>query len=310
MLVLVLIISLIINGTFYFQSNSKISDIRAQVTNLQTSISDISTIQNDVNASKSSISNLQGDMTAVKSNISTLQSDETKVKGDISALQSDDAKVKGDISTLQSTVSQLSSAVQASNASFTDTIKKIEPTVVRVDTNLGSGSGIIVRANGYILTNQHVIDQATSIQVTLMSGDIISATVEASNINLDVAVLKLNSNRTDFPVAAIGSSSDVVVGEDVLTAGFPLGTDLPGPVTFTRGIISAKRYDPDIGLNYIQIDAAINPGNSGGGLFNLNGKLVGIPSYGIEPAMIDAEDLNLAIPMEIALPLIQIAAGK
>jgi serine protease Do len=295
-LAIVLIISLVFNGIFYFQTTSKISDIQNQLVGLQDSVSGISTIQNDVSILNSSVSNLQNDMSAVKSGLSTLQSD--------------DVKVKEDILTLQSDISQLSSVIQSATLSFENTIKIIEPTVVRVDTDLGSGSGIIVRANGYILTNQHVIDKATSIQVTLMNGDIISAEVVVSDVDKDVAVLKLNSSRTDFPVAVIGSSSDVVVGEDVLTAGFPLGTYLTGQATFTRGIISAMRYDPDTGINYIQMDAPISLGNSGGGLFTIDGKLIGIPSYGLGDPSVDPEDLNLAIPMEVALPLIQTAAGK
>ena len=295
-LAIALIISLVFSGAFYFQSTGKISDIQVQLASFQNNVSGISTIQNDVNALNSSILNLQSDTSAVKSGIATLQSD--------------DAKIKGDVSALQSTVSQLSLAVQSSNVSLADTIKKIEPTVVRVDTDLGSGSGIIVRANGYILTNQHVIDGATSIQVTLMNGDIISAKVVASSVDMDVAVLKLNSNRTDFPIATIGSSSDVVVGEYVLTAGFPLGTELLGPASFTYGIVSAIRYYADIGINYIQMDAPISPGNSGGGLFTVDGKLIGIPSYGLGDPTIDPEDLNLAIPMEVALPFIQSAAGN
>jgi len=106
----------------------------------------------------------------------------------------------------------------------------------------------------------------------------------------------------------------VLPGEEVLTCGFPLGSDLPGSSTFTAGIISAIRTLPSINtsttrhpssvtLNYIQIDADINPGNSGGGLFTTDGKLVGIPAYS------DATGINFAVPIDAASSLIKSALG-
>jgi len=183
--------------------------------------------------------------------------------------------------------------------SFANIVPQVEPTVVRIDVTLthglASGSGTIIDNRGYVITNAHVIAGGQSIKVTLMDGTILNATVIGSNTNQDLAIIKLNTTRTDFPVITLGTMSDVLVGEAVMAVGFPAGTDLPGPATFTVGIISALRTYS--GSNYIQIDAPINPGNSGGCLVTLSGKMIGIPSAGITPPLEDYEEINLAIPI-------------
>ena len=140
-----------------------------------------------------------------------------------------------------------------------------------------------------------------------MSGETYSATVVISNIDLDSAVLKLNTTRTDLPAITFGSSTNTIVGEQIFTGGFPLGSEeLPGPATFNSGIVSAIRimtssnsFNSNFQIAYIQIDADINPGNSGGGLFNTNGELIGIPSYGF------AAGINTAVPIDAVKSLIQ-----
>ena len=186
-------------------------------------------------------------------------------------------------------------------------------------TGGGSGSGTIIRSDGYVLTNQHVIAGATSISVTLKTGEKFTATLVNSNADLDAAILKLNTTRTNLPTVTMGSSASVVIGQEILTCGFPLGSDLfaPnaafGPATFTAGVVSAIRNlpstntnNPAVTLNYIQIDADINPGNSGGGLFTLDGKLVGIPAYGgTNSDGSAAAGINWAIPIDAVQSLIQ-----
>ncbi|TFH36822.1 MAG: trypsin-like serine protease, partial [Dehalococcoidia bacterium] len=115
---------------------------------------------------------------------------------------------------------------------------------------------------------------------------------------------EIATSRTDLPAVMLGQVSDMVVGADVLAGGFPLGTDLAGPATFTRGIVSAVRVLSD-GQKYIQTDAAINPGNSGGCLFTLQGKMIGVPSAGIEPPGEDIEGIGLAVPIDDLLGFIQ-----
>lgn len=185
-----------------------------------------------------------------------------------------------------------------SAATFSTIIPEVEPTIVRIDvtiTNgLSSGSGTIIDNRGYIITNAHVVTGEQGIKVTLKDGTILDAIVVQSDTVQDLAIIKLDTTRTDFPIMTLGTMNDVLVGETVMAAGFPGGTGLPGPATFTVGVISALRtYE---GSDYIQIDAAVNPGNSGGCLITLSGKMIGIPTAGITPPYEDFEDINLAIP--------------
>lgn len=144
-----------------------------------------------------------------------------------------------------------------------------------------SGSGFIVSADGYILTNHHVIEGATDVKVKLLDGRIFTATIVGSDKNTDVGVLKIEADH--LTPAALGSSAAVRVGEWVLAIGNPLGDNLTFSVT--QGIVSAKGRglsglsgsDRDI-QDYIQTDAAINKGNSGGPLINVRGQVIGINS--------------------------------
>jgi serine protease Do len=221
------------------------------------------------------------------------------------------------IASLQQTVSKLTGTTPATPATvdFITPAKMILPEVVYVEvtdrTGGATGSGTIIRSDGYVLTNQHVIAGATSISVTLSTGEKFAATLVNSNADLDAAILKLTTTRTNLPTVTMGSSASVVIGQEILTCGFPLGADLFGsatfgPATFNAGVVSAIRNlpsgntnNPAVTLNYIQIDADINPGNSGGGLFTLDGKFIGIPAYGF------ATGVNAAIPIDALQSLIQ-----
>jgi S1-C subfamily serine protease len=182
----------------------------------------------------------------------------------------------------------------------------VEPAIVRIDVTiangLASGSGTIIDKRGYVVTNAHVVNNAQSIQATLKDGTVLAATVVGADTKQDIAVIKLTATQTDFPTMALGTKDDITVGEDVMAAGFPLGSGLPGPATFTSGVVSAVRAIS--GVTYIQTDAAINPGNSGGCLFTLSGKMIGIPTAGVLPSSQDFEEINLAIPIDQVAALI------
>ncbi len=217
-------------------------------------------------------------------------------------------KANGAIGVLQTDLTNLKSSAGGFSTSgytspFPAIVKSVEPSILRIDVTgsgfLAAGSGFIIRADGYFLTNQHVIDQATAIKVTLMSGEQFSATVKASDSNLDLALCKLNSTRTDFPVLTVGMASDIQIGEDVLALGFPLGTDLPGMASITHGVVSAQRNIG--GKNYVQMDATLNPGNSGGCLVDLTSKVIGITTSAVLPMGEDIENIGLAIPGDVLL---------
>jgi S1-C subfamily serine protease len=183
-----------------------------------------------------------------------------------------------------------------------DLFSLITPVIVRVDVTgpgfQASGSGIIIRNDGYVLTNEHVIDGATTIMVTLSNNQQYAATVSSGDVNIDLAILKMTGSPSNLPVATLGSSSDVVIGGVVIAAGFPLGSDLPGPASFTQGIVSAIRNFQ--GQNYIQTDVAINPGNSGGALVNrTNARVIGVTTSRLLPRGQSVVGIGLAIPIDV-----------
>jgi serine protease Do len=247
--------------------------------------------------------------------LSALQTRNTSLEASLAEQQSDAAALLAEITALQQQVSQIAAVPVVSGTDFTKLAALIEPSTVYVEVfsrfGGGTGSGTIIRADGYVLTNQHVVDGATSINVTLMTGERFAATLLDSSADMDAAVLKITTTRTDLPAAKMGSSAAVMLGEEIITCGYPLGDELPGPATFNTGIVSAIRNmissntdNPNFRMDYIQFDADINPGNSGGGLFNMNGELIGIPSYGF------ATGINTAVPIDAVKSLIQGALSQ
>ena len=139
-----------------------------------------------------------------------------------------------------------------------------------------SGSGFVITQDGYIVTNQHVVSGASSVNVTLYNGDTYPATVVGGDSDYDVAVLKIEA--TGLQAVTLGKSADVNVGDTVMAIGNPLGE-----LTFSmsEGIASSVNRAIDVDgtpFNMLQVDASINPGNSGGPLMNLYGEVVGIVS--------------------------------
>lgn len=138
----------------------------------------------------------------------------------------------------------------------------------------GAGSGVIISENGYIITNNHVIEDASKITITLRDGTSYTATLVGTDSTLDVALLKIDA--TGLTAATFGDSDKLKVGDKAVAIGNPLG-QLGG--TVTDGIISSLSRNvviDDVTMNLLQTNAAINPGNSGGGLFNAQGELIGI----------------------------------
>lgn len=160
-------------------------------------------------------------------------------------------------------------------------------------TQEGNGSGVIISEDGYILTNNHVIDGANKIVVTLRNGKEYEAKLIGKDSKTDTAVIKIDATGLKF--AVLGDSSKLEVGDLAVVIGNPLGK-LGG--TVTSGIISALEREIEIDsktMNLIQTDAGVNPGNSGGGLFNANGELVGIVTA--KSSGVDIENLGFAIPV-------------
>lgn len=165
----------------------------------------------------------------------------------------------------------------------------------------GSGSGIIISQDGYVVTNQHVIADATEITVILNTGAEHKATLIGADAKTDLAVLKIDA--VGLTAAVLGDSSQVEVGDLAVAIGNPLGQELAGSVT--AGVVSAVNRKMNVDnrtYNLIQTDAAINPGNSGGALVNKYGEVIGINS--IKMSQTNVEGIGFAIASSEAKPII------
>ena len=208
----------------------------------------------------------------------------------------------------------LTAAAGNSTATIASTASVVRQSVVEISTETvstnywmrqliteGAGSGVIITADGYIVTNHHVVANARSITVGLTNGKKYPAVLIGSDSRTDLAVLKIG--ETNLTPAVLGDSSKLVVGELAIAVGNPLG-ELGG--TVTSGIISALGREITIDgetMSLLQTDAAINPGNSGGGLFSINGQLVGIVNAKSSGSNI--EGIGFAIPLNSAMPVIK-----
>ncbi len=216
--------------------------------------------------------------------------------------------------------------VGAGAVSIADVTERVLPSVVTVATTVvqrqqmpmfpffggggpserqsqGIGSGVIVSADGYILTNNHVVAEAKEIKVTISDKREFDATVVGTDPKSDLAVIKIKGSPTGLTPAEFGDSSKLRLGDVVLAIGNPLGVGQ----TVTMGIVSAKGR-ADLGItayeDFIQTDAAINPGNSGGALINTEGKLVGI-NTAILSRTGGYQGIGLAIPSSMAQPIME-----
>jgi serine protease Do len=221
---------------------------------------------------------------------------------------------------------QIARAPEALSASFAEIARRVEPAVVNIETTQtqteisekdedkedqstsnplldmfrrqrrptrGVGSGFIVSPKGYILTNNHVIEEATRITVGLQSGEKYRATVVGVDGETDVAVLKIDAPK-DLPTVTLGDSNAAQVGDWVLAMGSPFGLDQ----TVTAGIISKKERETpyfNVFQRFLQTDAAINRGNSGGPLVNMRGEVIGMNSQ-IATSTGDYNGIGFALP--------------
>lgn len=187
-------------------------------------------------------------------------------------------------------------------------LTKAQPSVVAIQTGDessiygGAGTGVIIDADGDVLTNAHVVGGAGSVQVRLHDGREVTADLVGSFPDADIALVRLRDTSRLTP-AELGSSEEARVGDDVVAIGNAL--NLGGLPSVTVGILSAKDrmiQTPEITLTrLLQTDAAINPGNSGGPLLNARGQVIGINTAIIG----DAQNIGFAIPIDVIRPLIE-----
>ena len=203
--------------------------------------------------------------------------------------------------------------------STVDIVRQLAPSVVHVFTesiatgdfnqmmpSTGVGTGIILRSNGYVLTNNHVIDGADFITITLHNGESYPGRRVGGDTNPDVAIVKIEASG--LQPALTGSSAGLQVGEEVIAIGHALA--LAGGPTVSRGVISALGRSIDASLqdtfvDLIQTDASINPGNSGGPLVNQKGEVIGVNTAAIQGGQGIGFAINIDDAMTVSLQLIE-----
>ena len=207
------------------------------------------------------------------------------------------------------------SAGKDAYSTMTQAIAAVADTVVEISTETmvsggwlgnyvssGAGSGVVISSDGYIVTNNHVIDGADNINVRMSDGTVYAAMLIGRDFASDIAVLWIDTQDQELQAAQMGCSADLIVGETVFAIGNPLGS-LGG--TVTDGIISATARSITISgqnMTLLQTNAAVNPGNSGGGLFNMAGQLIGVVNA--KCSQDDVEGLGFAIPVDTAYDVI------
>ncbi|MBN1367964.1 MAG: trypsin-like peptidase domain-containing protein [Dehalococcoidales bacterium] len=270
-----IILTVVVISTLYLfygckQENSELDNALSETKSLQ---SDISELIDSNNTLQNTISELEVDIILLQDTVYELNIENSKFESDLILLQ------------------------ECFNASKNAVIK-IQPSVVKVELSNNNGSGVIISNEGYLITNYHVIKTGGSMIISTVEGNKYEAELINIDEQLDLALLKIISDKTDFIKATFSPIKNVIVGQDVLAVGYPHSYTLLGPATFSKGIVSAFQ-NKDSKL-WIQTDAAINRGNSGGPLINLQGDVIGINTSVLVDEYLGegVTCLNFAIPSD------------
>ena len=227
--------------------------------------------------------------------IGDLQEEIKDVDQDLQNKISELSNAIGDVSSEQTDINyQLSELKAETSADFSGILETEIEGVVTIKTNVGQGTGFMITEDGYVVTNAHILSDASYANIYTYDNEKHSATLIGWHSLLDIAVLKISG---DFYNLDFGDSGDVKVGEKVIAIGNPLGLSFSA----TEGIISATER---VGTNgyafYLQTDAALNPGNSGGPLIDTKGDVIGINNY----KMSGADNLGFALGSDHIVPTI------
>ncbi len=323
-LIVALTAGTIANGVLYFQTTGKLNDAQSNIALLEGNLSsldsnisgiysDISSLENGVTGIQNELNSIQGDVSDAQGSLSELANYYTSLSNNLSGIEEDLSSVSSEVNSLGARID----SIDAEKVDWTEIVAQIEPSIVMLLAYTGGGSyyggsGVIISGDGWVLTAAHLLDEVESIsdiEIILQNGDSYYCEQVYISDELDIALVKIHSEKTDFASATLGSSSDSKVGEDVLAVGHPLL--LGNPPTYTAGIISAFRVADHDGNEYIQTDVAVNGGNSGGPLLNAKGEVIGIISWGYE-GYSDGdgyfyneifEGMNYAVPIDDIFPL-------
>src|SRR3989344_3361462 len=268
----IVIMAVLVAGTFAYSSyriSKQNEEFTGKILALNRDLlASMNELQQELEKSISDINNnLSLEMEVIDS---SLKSFRQKNEQDIAALNSliDEIEKQSDIK-LNELKDEIST-IQVESSDFSAIIDEVIQSVVSVGTNKGQGSGVVIDSNGFIVTNYHVIEDASIIRVLAYDNKVYDAALIGYNTATDIAVLKVNAKLVAL---RFGDSDDVKVGERVIALGNPAGLSF----TVTEGIVSAVHRTGPSGLNiYLQTDVPINPGNSGGPLVDANSRIIGI----------------------------------
>ena len=259
---------------YYFNYNLKIvrQDYEAKISNLnQQTAENLQKLQNNLESRIGILgANLSLQLSAVDTSLKNFKKQNQK---EIDALSSLIEQIEQQSSIKLNELKNELKDIQIKSADFSAIVDQVLQSVVSIGTNLGQGSGAIIDAKGYVVTNVHVISGASTIRIVTYSGKTYNVKAIAGyDSGADIAVLKIEA--PDLKALDFGDSDSLKVGEKVIAAGNPAGLAF----TVTEGIVSAFRTAQN-NIKYIQTDVPINPGNSGGPLINTKGEIVGINNF-------------------------------
>lgn len=254
------------------------------------------------------ITELKGKVEKLKKEVEELKAKNKAQTKEIKKQQSESTSAPAKSSTPSISTNKTTSKASTITLSNSQIIKKVKPAVVYIETDAGTGSGMVISSDGFILTNAHVVQNSATAQITLSNGSIYLASVVGRDENVDLAILKINVQN--LQEVKLGDSNTVEQGDEVFTLGYPFG--IKGDVSFKEGTISRKIVD---GVNsYLETSAEIHPGNSGGPLINTSGNVIGVNSASFGQSIkgiVIGETIKFAIPINIVKGLIpELKAGR
>ena len=278
-LLIIFIVSLVlVSGSIVFYNNNAIKKVQSDYN------TKIAVLNRDILKSINELQqNLEDELFSIQSNLSlklnlvenNLNSFRKQNELEINTLSDIIEQIEQQSNIQLAELKQELSSIQVESGDFSAIIDDILPSVVSIGTNLGQGSGAIIDETGFIVTNFHVIKDASIIRVLTYDNGVYDAQLIGYNDLVDIAVLKINGN---FKKLRFANSDDVKVGEKVIALGNPAGLSF----TVTEGIVSSAHRKGPNNLNiYTQTDVPVNPGNSGGPLVDTNSRIIGINDFKI-----------------------------
>jgi 2-alkenal reductase len=309
-LIVILLLGIVANSFLYVKQAAVIQNDKVLITSLQ---ADVVSTKDGIASLNETTQSLARNVTGLQSSVDGLQTDIASAKDGIASLKEATQSLTGNVSSLQTDVQSFTANLSMlANANVERTVEsiytRVSPSVVTIQVQLQGGgalgSGFVWDSQGDIVTNNHVVDGATSITVTFFDGTTAEASLVGADADSDLAVIKVSANAVQLQPVTMADSTQLKVGQLAIAIGNPFGLKN----TVTVGYISAlgrilPANENAVGTTYsipdiIQTDAAINPGNSGGVLLDDTGKVIGVTSS-IETTSGSSAGVGFAIPSAI-----------